>query len=227
MRIYVAGPMRGIPQFNFPAFDAAAERLRGEGHEVFNPADRDRRKHGTDVNASATGDLADVEHIGFSLRDALGDDTAWICKHADAIYLLDGWEASRGATAEKALAEALGHHVLYQTPPSDEVRSVSSSGGEKGVKLARYDLIPAEPLRLLATLYGRGAEKYDARNWERGYEWSKSFAALNRHLWAWWAGQDHDPETGVPHVTNVAWHAFALAEFMHRHPTFDDRPERA
>ena len=131
MRIYVAGPMRGIPQFNFPAFDAAAERLRGEGHEVFNPADRDRRKHGTDVNASATGDLADVEHTGFSLRDALGDDTAWICKHADAIYLLDGWEASRGATAEKALAEALGHHVLYQTPPSDEVRS-------------------AEPLRLLA-----------------------------------------------------------------------------
>ena len=45
---------------------------------------------------------------GFSLREALGADTAWICAHADAIALLPGWEKSTGATAENALAVALG-----------------------------------------------------------------------------------------------------------------------
>jgi len=107
-----------------------------------------------------------------------------------------------------------------------EVRTTSRTGGQKGTKPQRYDLIPAAPLRTLAELYGRGAEKYEPRNWERGYEWSKSFAALNRHLWQFWSGQDVDDETGLPHLASVAWHAFALLEFMDRHPDFDDRPTR-
>lgn len=105
-----------------------------------------------------------------------------------------------------------------------EVRSVSSTGGEKGTKPARFDLIPQGPLWTLAELYGKGAEKYAARNWERGYEWSKSFAALNRHLSLFWSGQDLDEETGLPHMASVAWHAFALMQFMEQHPDFDDRP---
>lgn len=106
----------------------------------------------------------------------------------------------------------------------NEIRSVSSTGGEKGVKVFRYDLIPAHPLKMLAKLYGIGSAKYSERNWERGYEWSKSFAALNRHLWAWWGGERYDPETNIPHLTCVAWHAFALSEFSIAHPEFDDRP---
>jgi hypothetical protein len=227
MKFYVAGPMRGYPLFNFPAFDAATALLREQGHEVFNPAERDREKHGDGVNDSATGDLADITDTGFSLRDALGADTEWICREADAIFMLDGWEKSKGATAEKALAEALGHAVVYQTPPSTEVRTTSSSGGEKGVKPERFDLIPVGPLTELARLYGRGAEKYAARNFERGYEWSKSYAAMQRHLNLWWSGEDTDPETGAPHVINAAWHCFALALFMATHPEFDDRPKGA
>ncbi|UAK38387.1 DUF5664 domain-containing protein [Gordonia bronchialis] len=108
---------------------------------------------------------------------------------------------------------------------SGEVRTTSSTGGQKGVKEERYDLIPAEPLRLLAALYGRGVAKYSERNWEAGYEWSKSFAALNRHLWQFWSGEDVDTETGLPHLASVAWHAFALLEYMTTHPEFDDRPK--
>lgn len=106
----------------------------------------------------------------------------------------------------------------------NETRLVSSTGAEKGSKLERYDLIPAEPLRLLARHYGRGAEKYAERNWERGYGWHLSYAALNRHLWAFWNGEGTDEETGSPHMVAVAWHAFALLEFAHKHPDFDTRP---
>lgn len=105
-----------------------------------------------------------------------------------------------------------------------ETISTSSTGAQKAGNDERYDLIPAEPLRLLAKHFGTGAKKYAARNWEGGYEWSKSFAALNRHLWQFWAGEDIDPETGSPHMVAVMWHAAALTEYMSTHPEFDDRP---
>lgn len=105
-----------------------------------------------------------------------------------------------------------------------ERRSVSSTGGEKGVKLERFDLVPVGPLTELARRYGVGAEKYAERNWERGYEWSKSYAALQRHLNAFWNGEDEDPETPGGHLSAAAFHIFALMEFMNTHPEFDDRP---
>ena len=70
-----------------------------------------------------------------------------------------------------------------------EVRTTSKTGGEKGVKLERFDLIPVGPLTELARLYGIGAKKYDDRNWEKGYEWSKSYAAMQRHANEFWAGK--------------------------------------
>jgi len=114
MKIYVAGPMRGIPEFNFPAFRAAAERLRAEGHFVFSPAEKDNERHGTDIskgNAEGDEDKAAKDH-GFNLREALGVDLAWICAEADAIAMLPGWQFSKGATAEHAAAVALGLKVL-------------------------------------------------------------------------------------------------------------------
>ncbi len=106
----------------------------------------------------------------------------------------------------------------------DETRVVDpDTGGVKGSKLERFDLIPAEPLRLLARHYGVGATKYADRNWERGYAWSLSYAALQRHANAFWSGEDIDAESGQPHIIAVAWHALALAEFMQTHPEKDDR----
>lgn len=109
MNIYLAGPMRGIPAFNFPAFDFAAAKLRADGHVVFSPAERDRTIHGVALEDNPTGDEAlATANVGFSLREALGADTEYICKHATAIALLPGWEKSSGVTAERALALALG-----------------------------------------------------------------------------------------------------------------------
>ncbi len=105
MRIYIAGKMRGIPEFNFPAFDQAAGALRSLGHECFNPADNDRAV-GFD-GAGWTG-LESLEDRAFDLRDAMATDLSYIARTADAICVLPGWEASLGARAEVALAHALG-----------------------------------------------------------------------------------------------------------------------
>lgn len=191
-----------------------------------------------------TGDLADIEHTGFDLREALGWDLAWIAEHADAVAVLPGWEDSKGAKAEVATAHALGIPVIpvaaftpgqsvlplaqsvpTEPAPSGEVRVTSATGGQKGRKPARYDLIPTVPLDLLARLYGRGAEKYDDHNWAKGYNWSLSFAAMQRHVWAFWAGEDVDEEMGLPHTVCAAFHLFALTHFLshERYAGFDDR----
>lgn len=101
------------------------------------------------------------------------------------------------------------------------------TGGEKGTKLARFDLIPEIPLYSLAEHYGRGAAKYEDHNWRRGIPWSISFAALNRHLWAWWNGEDVDPELHSHHLDAVTFHTFALREYAVTHPELDNRPTYA
>lgn len=115
-------------------------------------------------------------------------------------------------------------HGGQYTPQAGEVRVTSATGGQKGTKEARLDLVPFGPLEELAVLYGRGAVKYDADNWKRGYPWSLSAGALLRHFAKFWRGHDHDEEMGVKEIICVAWHALNLAWFMENRPEFDDRP---
>lgn len=113
-KVYVAGPMRGIPEFNFPAFHEAAAVLRQIGCVVFNPAEKDNKRHGVDIsksNAAGCETMAAQQH-GFNLREALALDLEFICREADAVALLPGWQNSKGATAERAAAVALGLLVV-------------------------------------------------------------------------------------------------------------------
>ncbi len=133
-----------------------------------------------------------------------------------------------------------------------EVRTTSSTGGQKGVKEERFDLIPIGPLTELARHYARGAKKYDSHQWRKGFEWSKAYASTIRHLTAFWDGYDFDvcPEsregcathpddpmlveatdntgtcynhTGSHHLAGAAWGTFTLLEFKDTHPDHDDR----
>lgn len=113
--------------------------------------------------------------------------------------------------------------VRSQADPSER-RERAESGGEKGRKLARFDLIPTEPLRIVAEHFGRGAAKYEDRNWERGYPWSWSYAALQRHANAWWGGEQCD-EDGNHHLAAVVFHALALMEYETTNRDRDDRPK--
>lgn len=108
---------------------------------------------------------------------------------------------------------------------SSEVRVTDpTTGGQKGQKLEAYDLIPPEALAEVARVYGYGASKYAARNWERGYAWGLSFAALMRHAWLFWWRKNRDPESGLHHLAHAVFHCFSLMTWERTHPELDDRP---
>lgn len=93
MKLYLAGKMSGIPEFNFPAFHAAAARLRSAGHEVLNPAELD------DGDTSKPWDYYMRKDIAMILT-------------VEAIAVLPGWETSKGANFEILIAENLKIPVL-------------------------------------------------------------------------------------------------------------------
>lgn len=197
-KIYVAGPMRGIKYFNFPSFDMAKRKLTIEGWEVVSPADLDREV-GFDVKSLPEDyDWRDLGSIGFDLSKAVDRDVDAI-KKCQAIYMLDGWENSKGATAEKALAEWLGLEVLYQTAPAlavalkDGDTIANEAGGKQSFIAARFDCIPPECLRLLAQCLGFGARKYGKENW-RKIPIEDNIAHAQNHLNEWNRGdrsEDH------------------------------------
>jgi hypothetical protein len=100
MKVYVAGPMRNLPQFNFPAFDAAKVRLEAAGWDGVSPADIDR-SHGFNPVTDAAEDMR-----VYAKRDT---EALLSC---DAIAMLPGWTASKGATAEYHFARWIGLKVL-------------------------------------------------------------------------------------------------------------------
>jgi len=105
-----------------------------------------------------------------------------------------------------------------------ELQQLREVGHKYDENKPRYDLIPAIPLGKLAEVYTLGANKYAPRDWENGITWGRIFAAMMRHAWAWWGGEQKDPKDGQHHLASVAWCAFALIEYETTHPELNDRP---
>jgi len=101
VKVYLAGPMRGVKDFNFPAFDAATARGRALGHDVLSPAEEDR-KHGFEGIGKQGRD--DEWESALGLLETVRRDLAELLA-CDAIALLPGSEFSTGARAEEAVAE--------------------------------------------------------------------------------------------------------------------------
>lgn len=87
----------------------------------------------------------------------------------------------------------------------------------------RYDLLPPDAVQELVRVYDYGALKYADRNWEKGMKWSRCFSALMRHSWAFWMGENLDPESGLPHMAHAAFCCLALIRYVKRNKEFDDR----
>ena len=106
-----------------------------------------------------------------------------------------------------------------------EVRIVDKgTGGEKGQKDVRLHGIPWEALSELGRVYAFGEQKYDDYNFRKGYQWSLSYDALQRHLGAYWNGEDRDAESSLHHLAHAAWHCFTLLLFALTERGTDDRP---
>ena len=91
----------------------------------------------------------------------------------------------------------------------------------------RYDLIPPEIEEAIAKVLTYGVTKYGERNWELGMKWGRPYAALRRHMAAWWSGEDNDPETGMSHLAHAACCLTFLTAFEARGIGTDDRPTKA
>jgi hypothetical protein len=87
----------------------------------------------------------------------------------------------------------------------------------------RVDLLPFAAIEDVARVGTFGAGKYGERSWH-GLSASRLFGAALRHLWAWWRGEDLDPETGLPHLAHAGCCVLMLAEQMIDRPGSDDRP---
>ena len=87
LRIYVSGPMSGLPELNFPAFAAETIRLRGLGYEVVSPAE--------------------INPEGGTWHECMRRDMEQMVR-CDEVATLPGWEKSQGASLEVYVADRLG-----------------------------------------------------------------------------------------------------------------------
>lgn len=100
-KVYIAGPMTGLPNYNFAAFDRAAEILKARGLEPMNPADIGRRW--LIDNAHREPDADEYQELLDAGREQL--------RKCGRIYLLRGWEKSKGAKSELYCALVLGLQI--------------------------------------------------------------------------------------------------------------------
>lgn len=350
--VYLAGPMRGLPLYNFPAFHDATKRLRNLGLTVISPAEMDVASGMADLRYDASAEPQLVSVIlteKFNIETVLANDLEAI-RGVDEVILLPGWERSEGVATEMKEAmkhgirvshahawdgyiygvytgkpdlpeavyidayidcwaessiprtrrcvsdptpdrladrcstnEYLYHAELDDRPPDETVeecvhhpegsatcsgagplsweaeyapRRVFDSlarfafnadgalegggekpvsggeirltdpvtGGQKGMKPERMELIPPEALAEMARVYAHGAEKYAPFNWLRGYPWSWSVGALARHLNRYQAGERRDTESGLHHLAHAMFHCAALMEFERLGRGTDDLP---
>lgn len=105
MRLYVAGPMSGYPEHNFPAFREAAEVLRDMGHDVTSPVEMDESA-GFDSETAPNVEAGSEQWASFLARDVIV-----IAGDVEGVVVIEGWEKSRGAALEVHVARELGKPI--------------------------------------------------------------------------------------------------------------------
>lgn len=120
-KIYIAGPMRGKPNWNYDAFNSAEKRLSDNGWSVINPANLDSNyKETEDLNTTPEDfDPDGNETHKNANRKIMKRDVDAICDECSAIYMLNGWQTSQGACAEFYLACSIGLDIYYEGPEND------------------------------------------------------------------------------------------------------------
>jgi hypothetical protein len=116
-----------------------------------------------------------------------------------------------------AVMNDLVNPLVYDEPTGEARKSAESASKP------RLELLPGAALEQIAEVLTFGANKYGAHNWCRGARWGRYFAALLRHLFAWWRGEDLDPETGMSHLAHAGCCLLFLMEYQRNSWGTDDR----
>lgn len=137
MKIYIAGPMTGRPDWNFPAFFETEEKLKELGYEVVNPAHND----GTTLEealANSGSTNSPSKSWGYYMRRDLPHVLS-----VDAICVLEGWRDSKGASLEVHVAEALGLpiYVLKDGKLQPRITVIGISGWARSGKDTSADYL--------------------------------------------------------------------------------------
>lgn len=99
LSVYIAGPMSGLEDFNFPAFNQAEQLWKAKGWRVVNPASFD------DGDTSQTW----LYYMARDLPELI---------RCDAIAMLPNWKGSRGAELEHTVAIMCGLRVFDALHPA-------------------------------------------------------------------------------------------------------------
>lgn len=87
----------------------------------------------------------------------------------------------------------------------------------------RVDLLPSESLFEVAKVMTFGATKYGTHNWRKGMDWSRVYAAAQRHMMKWNAGDTYDDETGLNHLAHACVNLLFLLYYAENFEELDDR----
>lgn len=100
-------------------------------------------------------------------------------------------------------------------------------GKKKDEGKPRWELVAYDAVEGVAKVLTFGANKYTARNWEKGIAYGRVFGAIMRHMWKWWHGEDTDAETGLSHLDHAMCEIMFLSAYEKRGKNGtaqDDRP---
>lgn len=167
--------------------------------------------------------LTKLQHVPLHQSDAGGT----ICggsEHAPKEYVPTEVCPACKRTPDEGHAPGCRDVPMKRTTQSFETGAIRDSDKEE-----RYDLVVPGPLRKLAIHFGRGAEKYEERNWEKGIPLMRMYASAFRHIQAWVSGEDidHDETMQNPeHLVAALWNIYCMIELSQTHPELDDRPKR-
>lgn len=88
-----------------------------------------------------------------------------------------------------------------------------------------YSQIPLHLLEDTARAFMYGEKKYAKFNWLKGMNWNIPYDCALRHLFAWYAGEDNDKESGLPHLAHAMCNLLMLTAYAQNYPEGDNRPK--
>lgn len=152
-------------------------------------------------------------------------------KHDETINLFDPDTNDTLSVPIEKVMQQIEHEKVFGIPDNVQIpqETMDAIAKQFGTAL-KFDqdklplhLLSTEAMNQTAAVLAFGAEKYAAHNWRKGFAWSRPLAAAMRHITAFNAGEDKDPESGLSHLAHAACCIMFLLEFEKTHKELDDR----